>query len=126
MTAEARIAVRITRKKPTSLNMARKPREHFQWDPDQPGRLAYEVLKAIRRVRIDNAEQFRQVLRFMMLVSTAMSWRCAEWFMSLDSPTASQSPSSLWLGVMTEFYGWGMNTKASHDPCVFVDCGVGR
>ena len=32
------------------------------------------------------------------------------------------------MGVMTEFleYGWGMNTKASHDPCVFVDCGVGR
>jgi hypothetical protein len=26
--------------------------------------------------------------RFMMLASTVMSWRCAEWFMSLDSPTA--------------------------------------
>ena len=29
--------------------------------------------------------------RFMMLASTIMSWRCAEWFMDLDAPTASQS-----------------------------------
>ena len=32
-----------------------KPREYLcQWDPDQPKPSAYEVLKAIRRVRIDN------------------------------------------------------------------------
>ena len=29
--------------------------------------------------------------RLMMLASTVMSWRCAEWFMGLDTPTASQS-----------------------------------
>ncbi len=26
--------------------------------------------------------------RLMMLASTVMSWRCAEWFMGLDEPTA--------------------------------------
>ena len=29
--------------------------------------------------------------RCMMLASTVMSWRCAEWFMGLDVPTAAQS-----------------------------------
>ena len=29
--------------------------------------------------------------RLMMLVSTAMSWRCAEWFMALEDPTMEQS-----------------------------------
>tara|TARA_R100001224_G_scaffold84517_1_gene53795 strand:- start:948 stop:1109 length:162 start_codon:yes stop_codon:yes gene_type:complete len=42
----------------------------------------------------------------MMLVSTAMSWRCAEWFMSLDLPTASQSAFvSVVMGVMTGVFG---------------------
>tara|TARA_Y100000592_G_scaffold84658_1_gene135818 strand:+ start:105 stop:311 length:207 start_codon:yes stop_codon:yes gene_type:complete len=44
--------------------------------------------------------------RLMMLVSTLMSWRCAEWFMSLDSPTASQSAFvSVVMGVMTGVFG---------------------
>ena len=44
--------------------------------------------------------------RLMMLVSTLMSWRCAEWFMSLDSPTASQSAFvSVGMGVMTAVFG---------------------
>ena len=42
----------------------------------------------------------------MMLVSTAMSWRCAEWFMSLEDPTASQSAFvSVVMGVMTGVFG---------------------
>ncbi len=42
----------------------------------------------------------------MMLVSTAMSWRCAEWFMALDTPTASQSAFvSVVMGVMTGVFG---------------------
>ena len=44
--------------------------------------------------------------RLMMLVSTLMSWRCAQWFMSLDSPTASQSAFvSVVMGVMTGVFG---------------------
>ena len=49
----------------------------------------------------------------MMLVSTVMSWRCAEWFMALDSPTASQSAfvSVVYGRYDWRFsaYGWGMN-----------------
>ena len=44
--------------------------------------------------------------RFMMLMSTLMSWRCAEWFMSLDLPTASQSAFvSVVMGVLTAVFG---------------------
>ena len=44
--------------------------------------------------------------RLMMLVSTLMSWRCAEWFMQLESPTASQSAFvSVVMGVMTGVFG---------------------
>tara|TARA_R100001230_G_C5594089_1_gene109554 strand:- start:132 stop:338 length:207 start_codon:yes stop_codon:yes gene_type:complete len=44
--------------------------------------------------------------RFMMLASTIMSWRCAEWFMDLDTPTASQSAFvSVVMGVMTGVFG---------------------
>ena len=44
--------------------------------------------------------------RFMMLASTVMSWRCAEWFMDLDAPTASQSAFvSVVMGVMTGVFG---------------------
>ena len=41
-----------------------------------------------------------------MLASTVMSWRCAEWFMELDSPTAAQSAFvSVVMGVMTGVFG---------------------
>jgi len=41
-----------------------------------------------------------------MLASTMMSWRCAEWFMDLDNPTASQSAFvSVVMGVMTGVFG---------------------
>jgi len=44
--------------------------------------------------------------RFMMLISTIMSWRCAEWFMSLDAPTGAQSAFvSVVMGVMTGVFG---------------------
>ena len=52
--------------------------------------------------------------RFMMLISTLMSWRCAEWFMQLEAPMASQSAFvSVVMGVMTEVFGiWmGHETK---------------
>ena len=42
----------------------------------------------------------------MMLASTMMSWRCAEWFMDLDNPSASQSAFvSVVMGVMTGVFG---------------------
>jgi hypothetical protein len=53
--------------------------------------------------------------RFMMLVMTLMSWRCAEWFMRLEDPTAAQSAFvSVVMGAMTGAFGiWmgGENRK---------------
>lgn len=44
--------------------------------------------------------------RFMMLVSTFMSWRCAEWFMDLSNPTAAQSAFvSVVTGMMVGIFG---------------------
>jgi len=44
--------------------------------------------------------------RLMMLTSTVMSWRCAEWFMSLGDPSASQSAfCSVIMGVYTGVFG---------------------
>ena len=41
-----------------------------------------------------------------MLASTIMSWRCAEWFMQLEVPTAAQSAFvSVVMGVMTAVFG---------------------
>jgi len=41
-----------------------------------------------------------------MLISTLMSWRCAEWFMALDAPTGAQSAFvSVVMGVMTGVFG---------------------
>ena len=54
--------------------------------------------------------------RLMMLVSTIMSWRCAEWFMALDSPTASQSAFvSVVMGVMTGVFGIWMGHEHKGD-----------
>ena len=53
--------------------------------------------------------------RLMMLIMTIMSWRCAEWFMSLEDPTAPQSAFvSIVMGAMTGAFGiWmgGENKK---------------
>jgi len=54
--------------------------------------------------------------RLMMLVSTLMSWRCAEWFMQLESPTASQSAFvSVVMGVMTGVFGIWMGHEHKSD-----------
>jgi hypothetical protein len=54
--------------------------------------------------------------RLMMLVSTLMSWRCAEWFMQLESPTASQSAFvSVVMGVMTGVFGIWMGHEHKGD-----------
>jgi hypothetical protein len=54
--------------------------------------------------------------RLMMLCSTVMSWRCAEWFMSLEEPTASQSAFvSVVMGVMTGVFGIWMGHEHKGD-----------
>ena len=54
--------------------------------------------------------------RFMMLASTIMSWRCAEWFMELDAPTAAQSAFvSVVMGVMTGVFGIWMGHEHKED-----------
>ncbi len=52
----------------------------------------------------------------MMLASTVMSWRCAEWFMDLDAPTAAQSAFvSVVMGVMTGVFGIWMGHEHRGD-----------
>ena len=54
--------------------------------------------------------------RFMMLASTVMSWRCAEWFMELEIPTAAQSAFvSVVMGVMTGVFGIWMGHEHKGD-----------
>ena len=54
--------------------------------------------------------------RLMMAIMTLMSWRCAEWFMNLDNPTAAQSAFvSVVMGAMTGAFGvWMNNEGKSH------------
>ena len=55
----------------------------------------------------------------MMLASTVMSWRCAEWFMGLPDPTASQSAFvSVVMGVMTGVFGIWMGHEHRGDTGV--------
>lgn len=50
--------------------------------------------------------------RFMMLIMTLMSWRCAEWFMNLEDPTAAQSAFvSVVMGAMTGAFGIWINNE---------------
>ena len=42
-------------------------------------------------VSVEQFLRWKILPRCMMLASTVMSWRCAEWFMDLDAPTAAQS-----------------------------------
>ena len=64
---------------------------------------------------VDKFLEWKILPRFMMLMSTAMSWRCAEWFMALPDPTASQSGFvSVVMGVMTGVFGIWMGHE--HKP----------
>ena len=50
--------------------------------------------------------------RLMMIAMTIMSWRCAEWFMSLEDPTAPQSAFvSVVMGAMTGAFGVWMSNE---------------
>lgn len=57
--------------------------------------------------------KFKLLPRFMMLVMTLMSWRCAEWFMHLEQPLASQSAFvSVVMGAMTGAFGIWINHES--------------
>ena len=57
-------------------------------------------------VTFERISKWKLLPRFMMLVMTLMSWRCAEWFMNLEDPTTQQSAFvSVIMGVMTGVYG---------------------
>ncbi len=57
-------------------------------------------------VTVEQFLKWKILPRFMMLISTAMCWRCSEWFMSLDDPTAPQSAFvSVVMGAMTGIFG---------------------
>lgn len=56
--------------------------------------------------------EWRILPRFMMLIMTLMSWRCAEWFMNLEDPTAAQSAFvSVVMGAMTGAFGIWINNE---------------
>ena len=56
--------------------------------------------------------EWKIIPRFMMLVITLMSWRCAAWFMNLEDPTAPQSAFvSVVMGAMTGAFGIWMGNE---------------
>jgi hypothetical protein len=67
-------------------------------------------------VTVEQFLKWKVLPRFMMLASTMMSWRCAEWFMDLDSPTSQQSAFvSVVMGVMTGVFGIWMGHEHKGD-----------
>ena len=70
-------------------------------------------------VSVEQFLKWKILPRFMMLASTGMSWRCAEWFMDLDNPTAAQSAFvSVVMGVMTGVFGIRMGHEHKGDDNV--------
>ena len=66
----------------------------------------YRESEGILMVTVEQFLKWKILPRCMMLASTVMSWRCAEWFMDLDAPTAAQSAFvSMVMGVMTGVFG---------------------
>ena len=54
--------------------------------------------------------------RAMTIMFSLMGWRCAEWFMELDAPTAAQSAFvSVVMGVMTGVFGIWMGHEHKGD-----------
>ena len=54
----------------------------------------------------DKFLEWKVLPRLMTLLFSFMAWRCAEWFMALEDPTASQSAFvSVVMGVMTGVFG---------------------
>mgnify|MGYP006899578101 FL=1 len=67
-------------------------------------------------VSVEQFLRWKVLPRFMMLASTMMSWRCAEWFMDLNDPTSQQSAFvSVVMGVMTGVFGIWMGHEHKGD-----------
>ena len=67
-------------------------------------------------VTVEQFLKWKILPRLMMLCSTVMSWRCAEWFMDLDNPTGAQSAFvSVVMGVMTGVFGIWMGHEHKGD-----------
>ena len=67
-------------------------------------------------VTVEQFLKWKVLPRCMMLASTVMSWRCAEWFMDLDNPTSQQSAFvSVVMGVMTGVFGIWMGHEHKGD-----------
>ncbi len=67
-------------------------------------------------VTVEEFLRWKILPRFMMLASTIMSWRCAEWFMSLEAPIAAQSAFvSVVMGVLTAVFGIWMGHEHKGD-----------
>ena len=67
-------------------------------------------------ITVEQFLKWKILPRLMMLCSTVMSWRCAEWFMDLDAPTAAQSAFvSVVMGVMTGVFGIWMGHEHKGD-----------
>lgn len=67
-------------------------------------------------VTVEQFLKWKILPRVMMLASTVMSWRCAEWFMSLPEPTSQQSAFvSVVMGVMTGVFGIWMGHEHRGD-----------
>ena len=70
-------------------------------------------------VTVEQFLKWKILPRLMMLASTIMSWRCAEWFMSLEDPTSQQSAFvSVVMGVMTGVFGIWMGHEHKGDSHV--------
>ena len=67
-------------------------------------------------ISVEQFLRWKVLPRFMMLASSVMSWRCAEWLMDLDVPTAAQSAFvSVVMGVMTGVFGIWMGHEHKKD-----------
>lgn len=56
--------------------------------------------------------KYRLLPRGMMLAMTIMSWRCAEWYMSLPAPSIEQSGFvSVVMGAMTGSFAIWMGNE---------------
>jgi hypothetical protein len=63
-------------------------------------------------MQVKDWSEWKIIPRLMMAIMTLMSWRCAEWFMSLEDPTAPQSAFvSVVMGAMTGAFGVWMSNE---------------
>ena len=61
----------------------------------------------------DKYMRFNLTGRLVMVASVGMSWRTAEWFMNLESPSAAQASFvSVVMGIMSALYGLYLGKEA--------------